>query len=108
RLWPTTMTMPDNAPSPLGYVAWGRSWIAEEYQRPGWGYPVNRFAYKDIVIDPGAYDSVAEQARVEALLAALKEYTGKPFPPAIDDAFRRIPEERAARDPVRAWLTLPL
>lgn len=107
-LLPTSMTMPDNSRSPQGYVAWGRSWMSEEYQKPGWGYPVNRLAFDKIAIDARAYDTPAERAGVEALLAELRRHTGKPFPQDIDDAFAAIAAERTARHPWRAWLGLPL
>lgn len=107
-LWPTSMTMPDNSRSPVGYVEWGRSWMTDEYQKPGWGYTVNRQAYDQIAIDARAYDTPEERARVEGLLAELRLRTGKAFPKEIDDAFAAIAAERNARHPLRAWLGLPL
>jgi len=107
-LWPTSMTMPDNSRPPVGYIEWGRSWMSDEYQKPGWGYTVNRLAYDRIAIDGRAYDSPEERARVEALLAELRRHTGQAFPKEIDDAFAAIAAERNARHPLRAWLGLPL
>jgi len=108
RLFPTPFTMPDNARPPLGYAAWGRTWITQEYQRPGWGWPVNRFVYDGIQIDDKAYDSPSERERVEELLAELKQHTGAPFPEQIDEEFRRLAEERTARAPLRTYLYIPL
>ena len=108
RLYPTPFTMPDNAPPPLGYAAWGRTWITQEYQRPGWGWPVNRFVYDGIQIDDRAYDNPEEKKQVQGLLDELKNYTGKPFPKEIDDQFRRLAEERAEREPLRVRVWIPL
>ena len=108
RLTPTDMVMPADAPSPLGYLAWTRTWITKEYQRPGALWPINRFVYSAISIDPTAYDGPGEQARIEALLAGLARHDGAPIPAAIDDAFRAIAAERAARAPLRTWLANPL
>jgi 4-amino-4-deoxy-L-arabinose transferase-like glycosyltransferase len=107
-LMPPPMTMPDGSRAPVGYLAWGRTWLADEYQRAGWGYPVNRFAYANIAIDAAAYDDAAERSRVEALLAALRRHGGRAFPVEIDDAFQALADERTARAPLRTWLWLPL
>jgi hypothetical protein len=107
-LWPTSMTMPDNSRSPVGYVEWGRSWLTDEYQKPGWGYTVNREAYDRIAIDARAYDTPEERGRVEGLLAELRRHAGQPFPKEIDDAFGAIAADRNGRHPLRAWLVLPL
>lgn len=108
RLWPAPMTMPDDSRPPIGYLAWGRTWLTDEYQRAGWGYPVNRLNYANITIDAGAYDNAEEKARVAALLAELRRHNGKAFPAAIDDAFQALADERTARAPLRTWLWLPL
>ena len=107
-VWPAPITMPDDSRPPTGYLAWGRTWLADEYQRAGWGYPVNRLNYANIVIDGAAYDSAEEKARVEALVAELHRHNGGPFPVAIDDAFAALAAERTARAPLRTWLGLPL
>lgn len=108
RLYPTPFTMPQNAPPPLGYAAWGRTWITEEYQRPGWGWPVNRFVYDGIQIDEKAYDNPEEKEYVQGLLEELRKHTGEPFPPEIDEAFRKLAEERAERAPFRTYVLIPL
>lgn len=108
RLWPAPMTLEDGSRPPTGYLAWGRTWLADEYQRAGWGWPVNRLAYNRITIDAAAYDSAEERARVDALVAELRRHNGGPFPVAIDDAFAALAAERAARAPLRTWLGLPL
>ena len=91
-----------------GLSGLGPSWLVDEYQRAGWGYPVNRLNYANIAIDAAAYDSAAEKARIEALLTELRRHQGDAFPVAIDDAFQALADERTARAPLRTWLWLPL
>ncbi len=104
---PHLVMSPQIAPSPYGYAAWGATWISEEYQRMGWGWPLTFMEYRKINFDGRAFDSPDEKARVEALVARLAAYEGKPFPPDIDAAFAQIARERAAREPVRTYLVLP-
>jgi len=40
-VFPSPLVLPDNAPTPYGYMKWGGTWITEEYQRMGWAWPVN-------------------------------------------------------------------
>jgi hypothetical protein len=103
-LMPPAMTLPDNAPPPHGYLAWGHSWITEEYQRMGWGYPVTRMVYNAIVIDQRAYDNPTEKAEVELWLNELAGYTGHPFPFHIDKRFARLAKERGERNPWKVYV----
>lgn len=105
---PPTMVTPDGGPAPRGYMAWGDTWVTEEYQRPGYLWPVTRFVYDAIAVDPAAYDDAAEADRVAALLAELKTHQGRPIPPHIDAAFAALAAERAARAPWRTHVGNPL
>lgn len=107
-LMPPPMVIPKNAAAPIGYLAWGSTWVAEEYQRMGWLWPVTRMVYDSISIDSRAYDSAEEKAQVEALLTELASHSGEPFPPSIDAAFAELARERAAAAPVHTYLVLPL
>lgn len=104
RLTPAPLVMPDNAPAPVGYLAWGKSWVTEEYQRMGWAWPTTRMVYGSTVIDGRAYDSAEEKAQVEAWLEELATYQGQAFPPHIDQRFAALAAERTARDPWRAYV----
>jgi hypothetical protein len=107
-LFPQTMTLPKGAHQPTGYLKWGWTWITEEYQRPGWGWGVNRFNYDAISIDDKAYDSNEERYRVELLLEELEKYTGEPFPKDIDDKFLEIATERLNNYKFRTLVVYPL
>jgi len=104
---PSAMVVPDNAPAPSGYLAWGKTWISQVYQLPGWGFGVTRFNYDSIQIDDKAFDSPVEKQRVMGWLAELAKYKGKPFPPAIDARFAELARERTARAPFRTYVVLP-
>lgn len=106
-LLPIGMVIPGGAPTPYGYIKWGSTWITEEYQRMGWAWPVNRMSYVAIKIDRRAFDSPEEKARVEKMLAELRQFEDKPFPAAIDAQFAELAGERAAREPFRTYFVLP-
>jgi 4-amino-4-deoxy-L-arabinose transferase-like glycosyltransferase len=107
-LFPQNMTLPEGAHQPTGYLKWGWTWITEEYQRPGWGWGVNRFNYDSISIDDKAYDSIEEKSRVEGLLEDLKKYNGQPFPQEIDHKFSEIASERLRNYKFRTLIVNPL
>ena len=102
--FPAPMVMPNNAPAPYGYLAWGNTWVSEEYQRMGWAWGVTRFRYEGIVLDSKAFDSAEERDRVNGWLVELKKFDGKPFPPDIDAKFAELARERAARAPFRTYV----
>lgn len=102
---PQGMVLPNNAPTPHGYIKWCRSWMTEEYQRPGAMYPVNRMIYSGIVIDDRAYDSFEERAEVELWLAELKNHDGQPFPHDLDIRFSQLAQERTERNYYRAYIS---
>jgi len=107
-LFPQNMVLPEGAHQPTGYLKWGWTWITEEYQRPGWGWGVNRFHYDSISIDDKAYDSIEEKERVKKLLEELKKYTGQPFPLEIDREFSEIASERLRNHTFRTLIVYPL
>jgi hypothetical protein len=104
-IFPTGMVLPNNAATPVGYIAWGRSWVTQEYQRMGWAWPVNRMVYSGIVIDSSAYDNELEKQQVERWLEVLKTFDGQPFPRDIDQKFHELSQQRNLENPLRAYLT---
>lgn len=107
-IFPAPMVLPNNLPAPSGYLAWGATWVSQEYQRMGWAWPVTRMQYRGIAIDPRAYDDARERQRVETLLAELGKAEGEAFPPAIDAQFAALARERTERSPLRTYVWLPL
>jgi hypothetical protein len=105
---PAPMVLPNNAPPPYGYLAWGGTWLSQEYQRPGWGFGVTRFNYDSIRIDNKAFDSPEEKQQVMGWLAELAKYKGEAFPPEIDAKFAELARKRAARAPFRTYVVLPM
>lgn len=95
-------------PKPLGYLAWGNTWISSIYQGGAMFYSASQRIYSQIVIDPRAYDSAAERQRVEALLERLHSFDGAPFPAEIDAAFAVIAAEKRRADPLLHYAVLPL
>jgi len=93
---------------PAGYLAWVATWSDRFYDGARAAYPLGNARYSAIVIPPRAFDSPAEQARVEDLFMALRAHEGAEFPDAIDEAFAALAAERRARAPLRHWLMLPL
>jgi 4-amino-4-deoxy-L-arabinose transferase-like glycosyltransferase len=107
RLYPTPMTMPHGARSPLGYASWVRTWLVYEYERPGALWGPNRFDYKSIYVPDRAFASAAEKKQVTALLESLKAYEGKAIPAAIDDRFAELAAQRRARYPLQYYVINP-
>ncbi len=107
NLVPLGMVLPKNAPTPYGYIAWGATWVSEEYQRVGWAWPVNRMKHAGITIDNKAYDSRAERDMVEGWLKELAQYQDESFPPELDRRFAELARERSQRAPLRTYLWLP-
>jgi hypothetical protein len=98
----------DGSMPPDGYLRWGNTWITNLTQAGGMGYPINKFLYKMIVIDPVAYDNEEEKRQVEALLDKLQSHVGEPMPADIDNAFGRLAAEKWARAPFRHYVVIPL
>ena len=107
--YPTPYTLQSGGATPMGYIAWGKTWAVDQYQAPTWVYAVFTQLYSSINIAPDVYRSEAERRRVENLIAELKAgYELKPFPSHIDDAFSKIAANRRAAEPLQYWLVLPL
>ena len=65
---PTNMIMPDGSRSPLGYLSWTKTWITQEYEKPGSLWGINRKVYKNISIPDYAYYDNDEKIKVEKLI----------------------------------------
>jgi hypothetical protein len=100
--------MHDGSLPPLGYLAWGNTWITNLTQAGDMGYPIAKSLYGQIVIAPVAYDDAEEKRRVEALLIRLQSHSGQAMPIDIDNAFGRLAAEKRARYPFRQYLVIPL
>ena len=106
-IYPSDMIMPDGSRSPKGYLAWTKTWITHEYERPGALWGVNRKNYANINIPERAYNSNQEKEKVQSLLNELILANKQDFPIEIDDAFQKIADEKIYEDPIRYWLTYP-
>jgi hypothetical protein len=96
-----------------GYVAWGRTWWVNEYQRMAYQAPLLtevslNSLYSDIKVDKKAYRSKQEKEQVLALLEELKKFNGKAFPKHIDDKFAELAASRIQEDPLAFYLFVPL
>jgi hypothetical protein len=121
---PSSANMP-NEFTPLGYIAWLRTWVDDErYVSPSEDaldlYPIRIEDFPDY-----AFDSPEERERVTALLdrynnpskpdpdSGGENDSGDPGPsvkmtPEIDAEFGRLAGERKGRHPLRYSLLLPL
>ena len=107
NILPLPMTSPNNAASPNGYLKWLWTWSTHEYQRPGTLFPVTRFVYDAIEIDPSIFSTLDEEKKVYSILDELKKYQGKPFPKYIDNKFNNqyIPEAIKNNDNITVGLS---
>ena len=108
NILPLPMTSPNNAASPNGYLKWLWTWTTHEYQRPGTLFPVTRFVYGAIKVDPIIFSTSHEETKVKMLLKELKQYTGKPFPKYIDNNFNKLALDRINNFPLDVYLVNPL
>jgi len=107
-LSPNVVAVPQGWREPVGYLAWGRTWLHSQYQYPGFDFALPGGAYQTIDPPPTAFANRQEKAQVEALVAALQRHIGESFPADIDDAFGELAQTRIAADPLRFYLWLPL
>jgi hypothetical protein len=96
-----------------GYVAWGRTWWTNEYQRMAYQGPLFtdvslNSLYSDIKVDEKAYRSKQEKDQVLTLLEELKQFNKKAFPKHIDDKFAELAAFRIQEDPLAFYLFIPL
>ncbi len=92
-------------PMPIGFDAWCRTWLVsvdETYQFP---FKYEEEAMNPADLPPRAYDSPAERARTVALIERLNRV--KTATPDVEYDFRQLARERAARNPLRQYLTVP-
>ncbi len=106
-IYPGDMVMPDGSRSPKGYLAWTKTWITHEYERPGALWGINRKNYDNINIPERAYNSKQEKEKVQTLLNELILANKQDFPIKIDDAFQKIADKKLYENPIRYWFTYP-
>ncbi len=105
---PSDMIMPDGSRSPLGYLSWTKTWMTNEYEKPGALWGVNRKNYLNISIPEYAYKSDIEKMKVTKLIKALKANDRKDFPKFIDDEFKNIAINKRLKYPFEYWIINPL
>jgi len=107
-LLPSNMIMPDGSRPPIGYLNWTKTWITQEYEKPGSLWGVNRQKYVGIFIPEYAYFDNDEKTEIQELLNELKEFNGMPFPKKIDDQFNTISEYKRNNYKIKHWIENPL
>ncbi len=85
-----SMVMQDGSRPPTGYMAWLKTWVTHEYERPGALWTINRKNYDTVYIPEYAYKNNEEKIIVNNLLLELKGFTGEPFPEYIDNNFKKL------------------
>ena len=108
NILPMPMTSPNNVEPPIGYLKWLWTWTTHEYQRPGTLFPVTRFEYNAIEVDPAMFSIPNEEKKVKKLLDELKQHAGKPFPKHIDDKFNELALYRINNFPLDVYIINPL
>jgi hypothetical protein len=107
--FPKPYVLQSGGETPMGYIAWGKTWAVDQYQAPNWVYAVFTQRYSTINIDPDIYMSDEEREKVERLIAELKAgHELRAFPGHIDAAFAEIAAKRRAAEPLQYWLVLPI
>ncbi len=107
-LVPTNMIMPDGSRSPTGYLSWTKTWITDEYEKPGSLWGINRKNYANILIPEYAYFDKNEKIKIEKLVYKLKKLDGLPFPKEIDDEFKQEAENKKNKYPIKYWIQNPI
>ncbi len=107
-LLPTNMIMPDGSRSPVGYLSWTKTWITNEYEKPGSLWGVNRKNYNNIFIPDYAYFDEKEKKSVKNLITQLKLFSGMDFPEDIDNEFEVLANNKKNAYPVKYWLENPV
>jgi len=105
---PNVYTMPGDFRTPIGYLAWGRTWATNEYQAPAWIHPIYGQCYSCIRIPNGAYSHERERDVVETLLREIATQDGRGFPADVDAAFALLAAEKRSSDPARHYLLVPM
>jgi 4-amino-4-deoxy-L-arabinose transferase-like glycosyltransferase len=91
---------------PRGFYAWNNTWLVrfrDVYLVP-WKLDHEPIPFEDL--NPAAFDSPEERARVAALFERYNEDTT--YTPALDAEFAALARQRTARHPLRTFLWVPL
>jgi hypothetical protein len=91
---------------PRGFYAWTNTWLVrfrDVYLVP-WKLDHEPIPVEDL--NPAAFDSPEERARVAALFERYNEDTT--YTPALEAEFAALARERTARHPLRTFLWVPL
>tara|TARA_B110000238_G_scaffold139618_1_gene150585 strand:- start:218 stop:934 length:717 start_codon:yes stop_codon:yes gene_type:complete len=97
------MVMHDGSRAPVGYLAWLKTWVTHEYERPGALWTINRQNYDAVYIPEYAYLNIIEKEKVKDLFIELNSSVGEPFPEHIDNHFKKLAVERMKDDIWRYW-----
>src|SRR5579875_547737 len=91
---------------PKGFYSWEKTWLWRfgDVFTVSWNLDGGEIHVKDL--PASAFDSAAEKARVERLLAAYNRT--QTMTPEVDRQFAEIARERTARDPLRTYLKIPV
>jgi hypothetical protein len=91
---------------PRGFYAWTGTWMVRFSQAYLVTWKVGKEPIRIGGLPTTAFDSIAERARVEAL---LDRYNGNlQMTPLLDHEFGVIAHERIARQPIRTYIAIPL
>lgn len=91
---------------PRGFYAWTNTWLVrfrDVYLVP-WKLDHEPIPFEDL--NPAAFDSLEERARVAALFELYNENTT--YTPSLDAEFAALARARTARHPLRTFLWVPL
>ena len=105
---PTDMIMPDGSKSPSGYLAWIKTWMTNEYEKPSSMWNVNRKIYSTIEIPDYAYKSTEEKEKVSLLLEKISSLDGQDFPEEIDSKFYSITRHKVKKYSLDYWVYNPI
>ena len=91
---------------PRGFYAWTNTWLVRfrDVSLVPWKLDHEPIPLGDL--NPAAFDSPEERARVAALFERYNENTT--FTPALDAEFAALARERTTRQPLRTFLWVPL
>ena len=73
------MIMPDGSRSPTGYLGWTKTWITNEYEKPGALWGINRKNYLNITIPDYAYYSEHEKNSSKKTSSRFKKVSSNAF-----------------------------
>jgi 4-amino-4-deoxy-L-arabinose transferase-like glycosyltransferase len=91
---------------PAGFYAWTRTWMTREQDNYLVPWKLGKGPIPIQTLPDSAFDSPAERARVADLLRAYNN--GWRMTPGLDRQFAVLGRERAARHPLRTYLSIPI